>query len=160
VEAKLAELQVPAAAAPGEAAVNAATPAGHLISVPVTLAATAPGLYRMEDGKVLLSAEDGSPIASAAPGSVVILRVTGQGVTDPVVNDGEPSPAGARPLAPVSVTVGGMVAEVIAAELRVGEVGMLNITVRIPMLEPGDRDVLVQVGEVFSNSAPLTLAAP
>lgn len=122
------------------------------VEVPVT--ATAPGLFTsdasgMGQGAVLN--EDGvtrnSTSAPAKPGSVVILWGTGEGLTDPPGVDGRLAvDVLPKPLAAVSVQIGGLPATVLYAGAAPGNIpGLFQINARMSnSVQPGDR-VAVQV---------------
>jgi uncharacterized protein (TIGR03437 family) len=91
----------------------------------VAVGATAPGLYTADSsgkGQGAILNEDGATPNSAAnpavAGSIVVLWGTGEGITDPPGVDGRPAVAVLpKPVAPVSVTIGGLpaVAEYVGA---------------------------------------------
>jgi uncharacterized protein (TIGR03437 family) len=128
----------------------------------VPLSATAPGLFTNDaSGKnqgTILN-EDGitrnSMLAPARPGSVVILWGTGEGLTDPPGVDGrlavEVLP---KPLAPVSVDIGGLPAAVEYAGAAPAMMpGVFQINARMSKdVHPGDSvPVRVKIGGVASQ---------
>jgi uncharacterized protein (TIGR03437 family) len=134
----------------------------------VTVAATAPGLFTADSsgkGQGAILNEDGATPNSAAnpvvPGSIVVLWGTGEGITDPPGIDGRPAvDVLPKPVAPVSVTIGGLpaVAEYIGAAPGMMP-GIFQINARMSKdLAPGDKvAVQVKVGSVTSQDG-VTLA--
>ena len=134
----------------------------------ITLSPTAPGLFTADSsGQGQASATDSDGVTSnsaaspARPGSVVILWATGEGLTDPPGVDGRLA-AGVvpKPLAAVSVNIGGLPATVQYAGAAPGDMpGLFQINAQIPAnLQPGDKvPVLVTVGAGTSPSG-VTLA--
>ena len=95
-------------------------------------------------------------------GSIIVIFATGEGPTDPPGVDGKPalSTPLPQPLARVTVTIGGIGADVIyagAAPLYVA--GVLQVNARIPAaVTPGDAvPVVVTVGN-SSSQAGVTIA--
>ena len=123
----------------------------------ITVSATAPGLFTADSsGKGQASATDSdgvtsnSPSSPAHPGSVVILWATGEGLTDPPGVDGRLAVGVVpKPLAAVSVNIGGLPATVQYAGAAPGEMpGLFQINAQIPAnVQPGDKvPVHVTVG--------------
>ncbi len=128
----------------------------------VAIGATAPGLFTADfsgagQGAILNddNVTPNSASAPAHPGSVVVLWGTGEGITDPPGVDGRPAvDVLPKPLAPVSVKIGGLPAVVEYAGAAPGDMpGLLLINARISMdVTSGDRvPVLVTVGNVTSR---------
>jgi len=126
------------------------------------VAATAPGLFTMDfSGKgqgAILNQDNvtrNSVSAPAPPGSVVVLWGTGEGITDPPGVDGRPAlDVLPKPVAPVSVEIGGLPAQVEYAGAAPGNIpGLFQINARIPNdVTPGDRVPLhVTVGNLTSQ---------
>jgi uncharacterized protein (TIGR03437 family) len=133
-------------------------------SLPVEfpVGATAPGLFTMDfsgKGRGAILNEDGvtvnSPSAPAHPGSVVVLWGTGEGVTDPPGVDGRPAvDVLPKPVAPVSVQIGGLPAVIDYAGAAPGTMpGLFQINARIPAgVSAGDSvPVSVKVGTLSSQ---------
>ncbi|MDX2178010.1 MAG: kelch repeat-containing protein, partial [Bryobacteraceae bacterium] len=80
--------------------------------------------------------QDGRRNSAAAParaGEIVVMFATGQGVTVPASVTGAPPVNGfPEPAAPVSVTIGGMPAEVLFRGQAPGTAGVMQINARIP----------------------------
>jgi uncharacterized protein (TIGR03437 family) len=110
----------------------------NVVSIPV--AATAPGIFTVNGsgtGQINMSNQDGSlnsATNAAAKGTVVTMFATGEGVTSPAGADGVPTSltAPGKPVAPVSVTVGGVTAPSQAVEAPGAVAGVLQINVTIP----------------------------
>ena len=102
----------------------------------IPVAAQAPGVFTLDGTAAAALNQDGALNTAATPadrGSVVTLFATGQGLTDPAVETGQPAPF--DPLseaAGVDVLVDGQPAEVLFAGLAPGFVGLLQVNVRIP----------------------------
>ena len=106
----------------------------------LTVAESAPGIFTAAStgaGQGAILNEDGSLNSSSKParrGSIVVLFATGEGQTSPPGVDGKVAPAPSpRPLLPVSVTIGGLLAEVLYAGGAPGLVaGLLQVNARVP----------------------------
>ena len=136
------------------------------IEIPVS--ATAPGLFTADQsgkGPGAILNEDGvtvnSPAAPARPGSVVVLYGTGEGLTDPPGVDGRPATdVLPKPLAPVSVEIGGLPATIDYAGAAPTFIpGLFQINARVPAaVQPGDNvPVRVTIGNASSQDG-VTLA--
>lgn len=134
----------------------------------IAVSATAPGLFTDDfsgKGQGAILNEDGvtknSKSSPAAAGSVVILWGTGEGLTDPPGVDGRPATdVLPKPIAPVSVEIGGLAAIVEYAGAAPGNIpGLIQINARVPKdLQRGDQiPVLVKVGAAASQEG-VTLA--
>jgi uncharacterized protein (TIGR03437 family) len=133
----------------------------------VSVAATAPGLFTADfsgKGQGAILNKDGvtknSTTSPASAGSIVILWGTGEGVTNPPGVDGRPAvDVVPQPVAPVSVTIGGMPATVKYAGAAPGEIpGLFQINVQIPAgVQPGNVPVSVTIGTGTSQNG-VTLA--
>jgi len=110
----------------------------NVITVPV--AATAPGIFTATGsgtGQISLINQDGRANTAANPaakGTVVTFFATGEGVTNPAGRDGVPTSLTVltRPVAPVSVTIGGVAATAVAVEAPGVVAGVLQVNVTIP----------------------------
>ena len=121
---------------------------------------TSPGIFTLNgsgSGQGAILHADYSvntPQNPAARGDVVLLYVTGEGETDPGGVDGQLATATlAKPVAPVSVTIGGTPAIVDYAGAAPGMVaGVMQVNVRIPNgIEPGQAEVIVTAGRYSSR---------
>jgi len=137
-------------------------------SAPVTipLAATTPGIFTADGsgrGAAAAINQDGSLNNASAPalaGSTVTFFATGEGVTLPAGVDGSVT-VGAllKPLAPVSVTIGGLPATVLfAAEAPNQVAGIMQVNVTVPdHLTLGAAPLVLTVGTALSQPG-VTLA--
>jgi uncharacterized protein (TIGR03437 family) len=122
--------------------------------VEVAMTPTAPGLFTTDasgKGQGAILNEDGTPNSASAParaGSVVVLWGTGEGVTDPPGVDGRPAvDVLPRPVAPVTVQIGGVAAVVEYAGAAPGNMpGVFQINARVPASVSGAAAVRVTIG--------------
>ncbi len=136
-------------------------------SVALPVAASAPGLFSADasgsgQGAILNSDSTvNSHSNPAAAGSIVVLYATGEGQTAPGGVDGliAAGPTYPKPVLPVSVTIGGVAAEVLYAGAAPSLVaGVMQVNARIPAgVATGDQQVVVTVGGA-SSQAGLTVA--
>jgi uncharacterized protein (TIGR03437 family) len=132
-------------------------------SAPVTvnIAASTPGVFTANGEGVgqaaAVNADGRTPNSAAAPavaGGTIAFEATGAGQTLPASVDGSfatvPLP---QPVAPVTVTIGGVAAVVQSANAAFGEVsGIMQITAVIPQATSGNAvPVVVQVGSGMSQ---------
>ncbi len=134
------------------------------IDVPV--ASTSPGIFTLDttgSGQGAILNQDYSVNGAANPaarGSVVMIYATGEGQTDPTGVDGAITTDVLRkPVAPVTVTIGGVPAEVLYAGAAPGMVaGVLQVNAVIPPdVATGTAEVRIKAGNVTSR-AGVTLA--
>ncbi|MBS1872661.1 MAG: SBBP repeat-containing protein [Acidobacteria bacterium] len=134
---------------------------GHSTPVNVAVVETAPGIFTANSSGTgqgsILNQDYGvnGPSNPAARGSVVLIYGTGEGQTDPQGVDG--SFAGAvlpKPLKPVSVTIGGVPAQVLYAGAAPGLVaGVLQVNAVVPDGVPaGAAEVRLTVGGAASRA--------
>lgn len=138
-------------------------------SAPVTLqlAPASPGIFTLDSsgkGPGAILNQDSSLNSQANParvGSLVSIFATGEGQTSPAGIDGKPSSQPpARPILPVTVTIGGQTVLPSYAGAAPGKIaGLLQINVTIPgSIETGSAvPVVVQVGNA-SSQAGVTIA--
>ena len=130
---------------------------GSRASAPVALEVqkTAPGIFVTlnQDGTV------NGPANPAAPGSTLLVFATGLGPTEPSWPTGVEAPASppARAVDPISVTIGGRTAPVLAASLTPGLVGVFKVILGIPDQAPGNYPLVIQAGAVPSNSLTVNI---
>ncbi|MDR3702790.1 MAG: hypothetical protein P4L56_24300 [Candidatus Sulfopaludibacter sp.] len=119
-------------------------------SVDVPVAAAAPGLFPA------VVNQDGNTNSRAAPaprGTVVTLYATGDGLTNGANIAGLPSaPPYATPAAPVTLSIGGVTAQLLYAGSAPGLVGLLQLNAVVPggFVPPGQAVVTLTVGAVTS----------
>ena len=127
--------------------------------VAVAAAATAPGVFTADGsgrGQASAGNQDGTlngPAAPAAAGSVLSLYATGEGQTLPAGVDGKLAAAPLpQPVAPVTVTIGGVSAEVRYAGGSPGQIaGLMQVNVVVPGALSGAVSVVLTVGGVASQ---------
>jgi uncharacterized protein (TIGR03437 family) len=128
-------------------------------AVSLQVNSTAPALFTANSsgiGQGAILNQDGSVNSSsnsAEPGSVIVLFGTGEGQTDPSGIDGSvPGNVAPKPLAHVSVSIGGVDANVLYAGGTPGLVaGVLQINAQIPEgVGSGDVPVVVTIGQASS----------
>ncbi|MEZ5353813.1 MAG: fibronectin type III domain-containing protein [Bryobacteraceae bacterium] len=140
--------QVPFEIAPGPAAVRVGNR-----SFPIQVTPAAPGIFKLQGEDAL-----GAPVR---PGDYATLYLTGQGEVTPPVGTGRAAPQSplARATLPVTVTVGGLAAEVQFAGLAPGFIGLMQLNLRVPSLPAGIHPVTVTIGGATSNQALITVLA-
>lgn len=120
-----------------------------------TIAGTSQGAILNQDGSV------NGPQAGAAPGSIISLFATGEGQTIPGGVAGSLVPATnlARPLLPVSLQIGGQLAEIIYAGSAPGlAAGVLQINARVPESAPrGEVPVVLVIGANASRTVTVSI---
>jgi uncharacterized protein (TIGR03437 family) len=130
---------------------------GNSVSTPVALQIqeTAPGIFAAlnQDGTV------NGPAHRASPGSTLLVFLTGVGPTEPSLPTGVAAPAGqpVSAMAPLSASIGGQTAPVLAAGLEPGLVGVFTVTLRVPPQAPGNHPLVIQAGGVLSNSLAVNI---
>ena len=162
---ELLTCQFPADLAPGEAAVTVSV--NGLASAPleVMLQSHAPALgefYTQNGQRLGAFRRNGSgqlvtPAVPAAPGEVLSVVANGLGATDPFIREGQitPPPPPSTVTAPVVEMDGGVV-DVLGSELRLGHVGVYDVTLRLPStLAGGEHLVRLRMGDIVSNEVVL-----
>jgi uncharacterized protein (TIGR03437 family) len=130
-------------------------------AVPITIASTAPELFFTPAGGLIVK-EDLSVVSPANPahaGDGVGIVAAGLGQTTPALPTGGIAPF--TPFAnsaPVTVTIGGVNATVIASVAAPGYTGLYLIAVQVPAGTPaGDLPVIVKVGQATSNTVTISV---
>ena len=134
--------QVPFEVSPGSATAVLQLPNEPPAAIALTVAPAAPGLFTIGPG---------NPVQS---GSRISVYLTGQGAVVPPVATGSPAPASplARSVYSVGATFGGHAAEITAAGLWPGSIGLFQVTLRIPKVRSGVYQLVLKVDGVPSNS--------
>jgi uncharacterized protein (TIGR03437 family) len=107
--------------------------------------------------------QDGTPNSAAEPaprGTVVTVYGTGDGLTDRSNQTGRAAEAPyAHPRLSVSLTVGGVSAEILYVGSAPGLVGVLQVNARIPggYMQPGAASMILTVGRASSPALPIWL---
>jgi uncharacterized protein (TIGR03437 family) len=147
----------------GQAGTQVTVKNGSVVSDKVALpvAATAPGIFSANlsgTGQGAILNQDltvNSSTSPAAAGSVVVIYATGEGQTTPAGIDGKLAlgPVYPAPKAAVSVTIGGVAAEVLYAGAAPSlATGVMQVNARIPAgMVSGDNTVTVSVGAAASQ---------
>jgi uncharacterized protein (TIGR03437 family) len=129
--------------------------------VTVAVAPAAPGIFTVSAGTGVAAAtnENGtvnSPVDPAPAGSVITLYATGEGITQPASADGTPSAAPfPQPVLPVTLTIGGTLAEILFAGEAPGFSGLLQINARVPAslaASTGSLPVTLRIGTASSQT--------
>jgi uncharacterized protein (TIGR03437 family) len=150
-------VQIPYESAANPSAVVTVSNNGQTVSRSLAIAAAAPGIFTDANHAP-------APDARAAPGQTITLYVTGAGAVAPAVATGATAPSGTpvsslpEPTQAVSVTVGGVAADVAFVGIPSGLVGVTQINYQVPAsIATGTQPVVVTVGGVSSAPANLTV---
>jgi uncharacterized protein (TIGR03437 family) len=143
-------------------------------TIQIPLLAEAPGIYvinynefrysRYLDGATAIARNRNGtliyPNNPTHPGQVITLCMTGLGAISPKLQNGEragtPAP---QPVLPVTVTIGGISANVVSASLKTGDIGVYEVQVIVPSNSPTGNNVPVNVtvAGVKSNQAVIAI---
>jgi uncharacterized protein (TIGR03437 family) len=134
--------------------------------VNLTLIDATPGIFVNASGQGAILNEDSSPNGPANPaakGKVVVIYVTGAGMTAPIGIDGRITPADAtqlaKPVLPVTVTIGGRPAQVQYAGSAPSLIaGALQVNAVVPDDAPSGDAVQAVVTFGTQDSQPATLS--
>ncbi len=134
---------------------------GNIESFPLTVAATAPGLFSSA-----IDALTGAITTTVKQNQILILYVTGEGDVTPTLITGA-TPARQTdptryptPRQAVTVTIGGVPANVAFAGIPNGIAAEMQINVTVPANAPlGKQSLVVSIGNVPSQSVSLTVNA-
>ena len=148
-------IQIPYDVPSGTTATLTVNNNGLVTTESIPIAAVAPGIFTDQNGVVV-------PFGSASRGQVITLFVTGTGAVSPAVATGAaPSLATSlanlpKPSQSVTVTVGGVPANLQFVGVPYGLVGVTQINYQVPSsVNIGSQPVVVSVGN--AQSAPVTL---
>jgi uncharacterized protein (TIGR03437 family) len=148
-------IQIPYDVPTGSTATLTVNNNGQVTTESIPIASVAPGIFTDQSGVVV-------PFGSASRGQVITLFVTGTGAVSPGVATGAaPSLATAlqnlpKPAQNVTVTVGGIPANIQFVGIPYGLVGVTQVNYQVPSnVNIGSQPVVVAVGNV--QSAPVTL---
>jgi uncharacterized protein (TIGR03437 family) len=149
-------IQIPYETQPGPATLTIGNPYENK-NFRFTVGSAGPGIFTFADGAV-------NPSRSGARGQTVTLFVTGEGAVTPSLATGTtPSPRTPvgnlpKPRQTVTVTVGGVLADLQFVGIPSGLVGVTQINFTIPPGAPtGSQQVVVTVGTTASNTATITV---
>jgi uncharacterized protein (TIGR03437 family) len=155
--------QLPLEVQPG-ASVSVLVNANGLLTAPQTylVAPAMPGIFIGSTGPAVLDGQSQlvTPQNPARIGDVLQIFSTGLGTTDPPVASGAAGPSFSTVTNPVSVTVGGVNAQVIYQGLAPGFVALYQVNIIVPSgVTPGDAVplVLTQNGVSSNPENPATI---
>lgn len=156
--------QMPYEIAPGQTTLSVIVNGSSSAAIPLTVAATAPGLFLFQDGRAVVQNQDNSinsPTNAAYPGSVVVAYFTGQGALDHAIPSGDAAPASdlSRPTGVTSATVGGLPAQIYFSGMTPTFVGLAQANIVIPNVPTGDYPLVITVGGVVSNAGVISVHA-
>jgi uncharacterized protein (TIGR03437 family) len=160
--------QIPYETAPGQASLNVVAGDRVLRPIELTVQPIAPSLFVNGQNHVIAQNQDGASNGAnhpAAPGTLLTTYLTGQGALNEEIPDGSAAHSGLprgfgteiSPRAPITALVGGRNAAVESARMAPALVGVLEITIDVPALAPGDYLLSFDVGGVASNSGVVTV---
>ncbi len=135
--------QVPSQTATGTATVTVETSGTLTPSVSIAVTTAAPEIFLGGAGRLLAFDQDGSVNAEANPaaaGSIVTIFLTGQGA-----------------LAPAAASMGNLPAQIAYAGSAPGTVGVAQMNLKVPALQPGDYQLVVTIGGVKSNTGLISV---
>jgi uncharacterized protein (TIGR03437 family) len=139
----------------------------------VRIAPAVPGIASYGDGKVIAQHNDFAAhppypfvVTAADPAKrdeYLIVYLVGLGITNPVVATGAPAPGAeplARPVVPVTVTLGGQTINPAFVGLTPFAVGLFQITFQVPHDAPLNTplDLVIKQGGLTANLTTLTIA--
>jgi uncharacterized protein (TIGR03437 family) len=153
--------QVPFETIPGTAIAELRSPGMPPAAIQFPIVQVAPAIFA--NGRAAVQNADGAMNATdhpAEPGSTVTVYLTGQGMVEPPVANGEPAPNDpvVHSSYPVTATIGGQPAEVLFAGLDAGSVGVFRVTIRAPLVEPGTYSLDVFINGVASSTQLVSIA--
>src|SRR5215831_2444695 len=157
ISATQLNIQIPYEVPAGSTAALVVNNNGRTASAAIPISAAAPGVFT-DSNNVAIST------GSAARGQTIALYITGAGAVSPAIATGQ-APASdtavadlPAPQQSVSVTVGGVAAQIAFAGNPVGAVGVVQINFQIPSsVAVGAQSVVVTVGNAASQAAALTV---
>ena len=154
--------QVPYEAELGQATVIVV--AGNHVLPPeaVTVRPIAPGLFVDSQHHVVAQNQDGtlnSAVHQAAPETLLTVYLTGQGTLSTPIADGAAAPEGYLiiPEGFVTATIGGQSVAVLGVSMSATLVGVLEVTIATPSLDPGEKLLTVGINGALSNPGFVTL---
>jgi uncharacterized protein (TIGR03437 family) len=154
--------QVPYETQAGSSSVSVTANGFASQSVPVTVAATAPGIFVYGSNWAVAQNEDYSvngPSNPAKAGNYMTLYWTGGGAVNPAVPTGAAAPnlPLSGTIADVTATINGVPASVAFAGLTPGSVGLLQVNLEVPSMPGGNYPIQLTVGGVKSNTPTVAI---
>jgi uncharacterized protein (TIGR03437 family) len=137
--------QIPYETPAGQATLNVVAGNRVLTPIELTVQPIAPSLFVDAQNHALAQNQDGVANGAddpAPPGTLLTAYLTGQG---------------ANPEVPITAMLGGQNVEVVSARTAPTLMGVLEVTIMVPALEPGGYLLTVGIGGVISNSGVVTL---
>jgi uncharacterized protein (TIGR03437 family) len=143
---------------------------GNTLSVPqpFTIAPAAPGVFTLDGRQGIVVDVDPSSGAQflvdkghpARTGHALVIYCTGLGEVDPPVTTGSPAPTGtlSHTINPVTVIIGGAMADVQFAGLTPTQVGLYQVNVVIPSGITSGTEVPLVLTAAGQPSAPVTIS--
>lgn len=130
--------------------------------VNVAVVPAAPGIFQFGQKRAVVQNQDYSVNTAdnpAAANSYVVAYLTGSGNLDNPVPSGAPAAADpiSRPKGPVTATINNMPADVLFGGLTPSFVGLMQVNLKVPNLQPGTYPLVVTVNGEKSNAAMLTV---
>lgn len=173
VSPELVNVQAPSDTATGLVPVQVTNSNGTSQTVMANLQTVAPAIFLWNQKYAATTRPDyslvgppnlfsGVTTTPAKPGDVIVFWGTGFGITTPAVAAGQNTPADQlyNTSNPVTVLIGSLQAEVLAAVLTPGNAGLYQIAVRVPANAPaGDLPVIGQINGVQTPSGVLLTVA-
>jgi uncharacterized protein (TIGR03437 family) len=151
-------LQIPYEAGAGPATI-AVNNGGQIAAYPVNIGVTAPGLFGIWDPQ-------GRPVTSVQQGQTYSAYITGEGDVTPTLASGATPPAGTaltklpKARQPLSVTIGGIPADLPFWGISSGLVGVTQINFTVPASAPaGPQPFVVNVGGAPSQELTVNVTA-
>ncbi|HEU0119491.1 MAG TPA: IPT/TIG domain-containing protein [Bryobacteraceae bacterium] len=131
-------------------------------AVNVTVSNAAPGIFQFGQKRAVVQNADytvNNTDNPAAANSYVIAYLTGSGPVDNPVPSGAAAPAEplARPQGPVTATIADMPADVAFGGLTPSFVGLMQVNLKVPNLQPGTYPLVITVNGEKSNAAMVTI---
>jgi uncharacterized protein (TIGR03437 family) len=154
-------VQIPVELQPGTMSVVVTSSGAASAPFNITLAAYSPGLVAAQDSKTaLLLGDAGSPVMQVKPGDIVTAFADGLGGTNPPAVTG--SPAAGSLSACVTTpqfTLGGVGGMAGSCALAPNQVGLYQVTLKIPVVPAGAQALVLTIGGVSSPRLTVNVGA-